>query len=124
MKTEILILAPNAPLEPIEDWSLYYLIALILFIGLSLWIGLMQGWKMWQTPHRQAKKALKNLLWHDTKHDAYTATQLIYFLENETNRAEAKKVLQALEKYKYVRNAPCVDDDIQHLIHEFLKKTR
>ena len=122
------------PLLEIPDNSYYlFLMLVFLFIALLLVIIGFLVKKFWKKKKVDMQVVyfhhFKKLDWKNVKHSAYEATYLgrLLTLENERAKEIYEQLLPMLERYKYQKEVPAVDEEtlkqynlLVHIIDESL----
>ncbi|WP_331774249.1 hypothetical protein [Sulfurospirillum sp. 1612] len=108
----------------ITDYSLYYLIALcvviLILIGLAIYWYLQPRRRKKPTAKALALKKLKNINFENQKEVAYLfCLNSIYFV-NEKNEAKYNELVKKLERFKYKKEVPMLDDALKKEIQDFI----
>lgn len=107
------------PILEVQEYSLYYFLALCLF-GILLLLGLayvfykkMKAKKRFNI-RQEHRKLLKNLDTNDTKNAAYSITLYGFTFKDDSPRHSEmyKNLSQRLEAYKYKKNVECFDEEV------------
>jgi len=107
------------PILEVQEYSLYYFLALCLF-GILLLLGLayvfykkMKAKKRFNI-RQEHRKLLKNLDTKDTKNAAYSITLYGFTFKDDSPRHSEmyKNLSQRLEAYKYKKNVECFDEEV------------
>jgi Tfp pilus assembly protein PilO len=107
------------PILEVQEYSLYYFMALCLF-GILLLSGLVYiFYKKMKAKKRfnirqEHRKLLKNLDVKDTKNAAYSITLYGFTFKDDSPRHSEmyKNLSQRLEAYKYKKNVECFDEEV------------
>ncbi len=117
------------PLLPIPDVSLYLFAALVL-AGLVVLAALgFYGWKWWQAnrkidPRLRWLEQLDRIDYSDPKKAAYVMTRYGRLLATEKRQKEImEQLLPRLERYKYKKEVPPLDEETKRFMHLFIEMT-
>ena len=118
------------PLLPIPDVSIY-LFALSVGVGGLLLVALgLYGWKWWRAnrridPRLHWLEQLERIDYDDPKKAAYIMTRFGRLLATEKRQKEIMaQLLPRLERYKYKKEVPPLDEETKRFMHLFIEMTR
>jgi hypothetical protein len=116
-------LKPIKPNVPITDWQWFvFLFAIsVLIIILSILIYKKFFAKKPKSVREIRLEKLQNLDFNDSKKTAYEFTRLAKYFLTEENEKLYERIVKKLEKYKYKRQVPAIDEDTKKEILEFVK---
>jgi len=130
MNPDKLPLRDIKPLLPIPDISLYLFAALVL-AGLLVAAALaIYGWKWWRANRRKDPRLLwleqlERIDYDRPKKAAYTMTKYGRLLAQEKRQKEIMaQLLPRLERYKYKKAVPPLDEETKRFMHLFIEMTR
>ncbi|MCF6172647.1 MAG: hypothetical protein L3J44_02540 [Campylobacteraceae bacterium] len=110
----------------VSDYSLYYLIALIvlalLIVAVIIYLVTQPRKSKKPTSKEMAAKKLKNINYKNSKEIAYVFTLNVTFFTNEKNRQKIDKILEKLEIYKYKKVTPNMDENFKNRIKQIIKE--
>jgi hypothetical protein len=115
------------PLLPIPDVSIYLFLALV-FMGLLVMGALVwYGWKWWKS-HRKSDPRLRwleqldRIDYNNPKKAAYLMTKYGRLLAEDKRREEIlEQLLPRLERYKYRREVPPLDEETKRFMKLFVE---
>lgn len=118
------------PLLPIPDISIYFFIAIVgiaivVFIAVLIFI-----WKWWQKhkssdPRIDWLRELDRMDYSNSKKVAYIMTKYGRLLAEDKRREEIlEQLIPRLEKYKYKKDVPPLDDETKRYIRLFIEMSR
>ncbi|WP_456452977.1 hypothetical protein [Hydrogenimonas sp.] len=117
------------PLLPIPDISLYLFAALVVVGALVLTAVGIYGWKRWQAnrkrdPRLHWLEQLDRIDYDDPKKAAYIMTKYGRLLATEKRQKEIMaQLLPRLERYKYKKEVPPLDEETKRFMHLFIEMT-
>ncbi|WP_457595874.1 hypothetical protein [Hydrogenimonas sp.] len=129
MNPEALPIRDIKPLLPIPDLSLYMLVGLVVAGLLVMVAGGIFLWKRWQVnrrrdPRLQWLERLERIDYGDPKKAAYIMTRYGRLLAKEKRQKEImEQLLPRLERYKYKREVPPLDEETKRFMHLFIEMT-
>jgi hypothetical protein len=114
------------PLLEIQDYSLYYFIAIVT-VGSIILLGILylvyRWYKMKKRFNVRAEhyKRMRNVDFRDAKKAAYELTKYGATFQNDSERhyRAYENMLEKLEKYKYKKSVENFDEDTKHYIELF-----
>ena len=112
----------------VSDYSLYYLLAILL----AFIVVLIVAFYLYRKPRARKKPtskeiALKNLQdidFQNPKDIAYGFTLNIPFFISDENRSEMENLLEKLEIYKYKKEIPNMEEELKQSIKKIIKGLR
>ncbi|SFP75684.1 hypothetical protein [Hydrogenimonas thermophila] len=115
------------PLLPIPDISIYFFIVIVgitivVFIAVLIFI-----WKWWQkhktsNPRIEWLRELDRMDYSNSKKVAYIMTKYGRLLAEDKRREEIlEQLIPRLEKYKYKKDVPPLDDETKRYIKLFIE---
>jgi len=129
MKAADLPIRDIKPLLPIPDLSLYLFAALVAGGAVILVAFGLYGWKWWQA-HRKVDPRLRwlerldRIDYDDPKKAAYIMTKYGRLLAAEKRQKEIMdQLLPRLERYKYKKEVPPLDEETKRFMHLFIEMT-
>jgi len=110
----------------VPDNSLYIFVSILLLVLLLIGFILYKYFTRIKrskraTPRELALQRLKNLNYKDTKEVVYTFSVDGYQFLNDANRAEFEAIENALEPYKYKKEAQPLPTELKERIQKFIK---
>ncbi len=115
------------PLLPIPEISIYLFIVLIAVGVLVLMAGLVYLWRWWRR-HKKTDprigwlKKLDKMDLADAKRSAYIMTRYGRLLAEDKRRQEIlSQLLPRLERYKYKKDVPPLDDETKRFMKLFIE---
>ena len=112
----------------VNEYSFEILLAIIFFSLVLLFVI----WYLFKNRRKKRRKLtkkeialqnLKNINYENTKELVYTFTQNAYLFVDEKNQDEFEKIENLIERYKYKKDIPQMQDE-KELIKEFVKKIK
>ena len=109
---------PIKDIKPNVEIVDYYFLAFIVLMVISI-IAVI----IFLLKRKKTKKfnLLKDLDFNDAKKTAYDFTLLARNFVNENNQKEYEEIVKMLEKYKYKKEVPPLDNEVKEKIISFLK---
>jgi len=113
-------------LVEIQDYSLYYLLALVI---LGLLIASFVIYQLFFKRKRRKKptkkeialRELKNIDYSNPKDVAYKFTIFAESLLEESDKREYEMLVKELDSYKYKKEIPKMDEDLKKRVKNFIK---
>jgi len=76
------------------------------------------------TKRELALKRVKNINFDDVKNAVYTFSVDGFLFTDENNIDKFKKIEKELEKYKYQKDVPSLDENLKKMMQEFIKELK
>ncbi len=113
----------------VTDYSLYYLLATV---GVSVMVLIVVGSMLYKylskkdllTQKKVAIDLLKKFEFGDAKESAYEFSHLAQYAVNDTQRKELEELLAELERYKFKKDVPELDEKLKAKMQKFIKEQR
>jgi N-acetyl-anhydromuramyl-L-alanine amidase AmpD len=118
------------PLLPIPDVSIYLFVASVLASIVVAAALAIYGWKWWRANRRKDPRfdwlrRLERIDFSEAKRAAYTFTKYGRLLAKEKRQKEIMaQLLPRLERYKYKKEVPPLDEEMKRFMHLFIEMTR
>ena len=117
------------PLLPIPDVSVYLFVGLIVVAALVVGVLFYYGWRWWLR-HRKSDprlywlQQLDRIDYNDPKKAAYIMTRYGRLLAEEKRQKEILgQLLPRLERYKYKKEVPPLDEETKRYMKLFIEMT-
>jgi uncharacterized membrane-anchored protein YhcB (DUF1043 family) len=111
---------PNV--EIIDYYFIAFIIGLIILIIILTLFAIKKLKK--KNPKKEILEKLKNLDFNNSKKTAYEFTKYARVFINEENKEKYEKIVKSLEKYKYKKIVPPLDEKDKETIKNFIKEIR
>ena len=117
------------PLLPIPDISIYLFAGLIAVAVLVAGVLIYFGWRWWQRnrktdPRIRWLEQLDRIDYNDPKKAAYVMTRYGRLLAEEKRQKEIlEQLLPRLERYKYKKEVPPLDEETKRYMKLFIEMT-
>ena len=127
MQTKDIPLHDIKPLIEIQEYSMYYLIALVIAVFVVVLALIYFAYQYFTTRNKfnikkEHLKLLKSLDMSDTKRVAYEVTQYgaTFAGDNEQNERTYKNLVEELESYKYKKNVESFSKETKNSIENYI----
>ena len=127
MQTKDIPLHDIKPLIEIQEYSMYYLIALVITVFVVVLALIYFAYQYFTTRNKfnikkEHLKLLKSLDMSDTKRVAYEVTQYgaTFAGDNEQNERTYKNLVEELESYKYKKNVESFSKETKNSIENYI----
>lgn len=109
----------------INTFNPYWLLLIVLPIALlAIWLLLFKRKKRYhfkKDPILEAKRRVKSIDYSNPKSVAYIFSQDVALFVDESNESEYSKIDRELELYKYRKDVPNLDKNLESKIKRFIK---
>ena len=113
----------------VTDYSLYYFLATV---GVSVMVLIVVGIMLYKylskkdllTQKKVAMELLKKFEFGDAKESVYEFSHLAQYAVNDTQRKELEELLTELERYKFKKDVPELDEKLKAKMKKFIKEQR
>ncbi len=118
------------PLLPIPDISIYLFSAIVAISFLLITAAAIYGWHTWQKQRKKDPRIewlnrLESIDYENPKKAAYIMTRYGRLLAEEKRQKEImEQLLPRLQKYKYRRVVPSLDEETKRFMKLFIEMTK